>query len=268
MRILSFVFLFLIGGPLFADIPLDSAPTNQAIFTQVQGDVQIETGKYQKVEKARKDQVVVEGDRIVTQDNSSAVLRLFDGSQLTISPQTDFILSQLQQSPTHDKFLHFKLFLGKLAAEVKELTTAQSSFEIESGGVVCGVRGTQFSMAVDPHQHTVQLDVIEGKVWARSKGGPEQIFTAGQQQLFTNIHVANPSGANNQGEKTALVTTNSNTNSNTNTTTTTDILSDPSLEIITSGVPKLVTTNNNNTLNTTQQTSNIGLHVGPGEVIP
>lgn len=263
MRILSFVFLFLIGGPLFADALPDSSPTNQGIFTKVQGDVQIEFGKFQKVEKARKDQVVVEGDRIVTQDNSSAVLRLFDGSKLTISPRTDFVLAKLASS-NNDKFLHFKLFLGKLAAEVQKLTTAQSSFEIESGGVVCGVRGTQFSMEVDPHQHTVQLNVIEGTVWARSLGGPEHIFTAGQQQLFTNVHVSNPNSGNTQNVKTALVTT----NTNTNTTTTTDILSDPSLEIITSGVPRLVTTNNNNTLNTTQQTSSIGLHVGPGEVIP
>ncbi|GEM_PF-2477107 len=266
MRSLYFVFLFLICGPLFGDVSPDSANPNQGIFTQVQGDVQVRAGKNQKAEKAQKDLVVVEGDRIISRDNSSAVLRLFDGSEITISPQTDFVLSKLQRSPKKDKFLQFKLFVGKLAAEVKALTTAQSSFEIESGGVVCAVRGTQFTVDIDPRQHTVQLNVIEGTVWAKAKGGPEQIFTAGQQQLFTNVHVSNPAGANTQNVKPALV--NASTSTNTNGNTTTDILSDPSLQIITSGVPKLVITNNNNANNSVQQTSSIGLHVGPGEVVP
>ena len=82
-----FVFIIMSGFGFAADAP-NSSNTTQAIFTKVQGKVQVLVPNHKKPKKAQKDLVVTQGDKIVTQEGSSAVLRLFDGSELRVDPQT------------------------------------------------------------------------------------------------------------------------------------------------------------------------------------
>ncbi|HTA76539.1 MAG TPA: FecR domain-containing protein, partial [bacterium] len=135
---LVFILTLMSGFALASDAP--SSNTIQAIFTQVRGKVQVLVPNRKKPKKAQKDLVVTQGDRIMAQEDSSAVLRLFDGSELKIEPNTEFVLSEMQKPSDQDKNFKFSLFIGKLTAVVKKLTSASSSFEIEAGGVVCGVR--------------------------------------------------------------------------------------------------------------------------------
>lgn len=172
-----------------------SSPT-QGVFTSVSGKVQVKSKSGKKTRIAQKDSTVMEGERIVTDKDAKATLRLFDGSDLTISPQTDFRLAKLQKPSVQDKIMQFKLFAGKLLAQVKKLASAKSSFEIEAGGVVCGVRGTQFSMAFDPDKNTVYLNILEGSVFANA-GGNTIIFNAGQQMEFINGLPNGNTGGNN-----------------------------------------------------------------------
>ncbi len=208
-------FTLLSGSVLAADLPA-SSNTTQAIFTKVQGKVQVLVPNHKKPKKAQKDLVVTQGDRIVTQADSSAVLRLFDGSELRVDPQTEFVLSEMKKPSDEDKNFKFSLFVGKLAAVVKKLTSASSSFEIEAGGVVCGVRGTQFEMGYNPHKNSVSLNVMEGSVWARSNGGAEHVFRAGQQQIFNNVHTNGPNGSNSQNTKGSSTTNSSNSGNGSN----------------------------------------------------
>ena len=158
---------------------------NQGMFTSVNGKVQVKTSKGKKTRSAKKDAAVIEGERIKTDKTSTATLRLFDGSELQISPNTEFALSKLQQPTLKDKVIRFKLLVGKLFAKVKKLATSKSSFEIEAGGVVCGVRGTQYSYSYDPATNQVTVHVDEGTVYLNSNGNT-YIFTAGQTATFDN----------------------------------------------------------------------------------
>jgi hypothetical protein len=207
--LMLFIFITMRGFGLAADVPASSNNMTQAIFTQVRGNVQVLVPHHTKPKKAQKDLVVTQGDRIVTQEDSSAVLRLFDGSELKIDSKTEFVLSEMQKPSDVDKNFKFSLFIGKLAAVVKKLTSASSSFEIEAGGVVCGVRGTQFEMGYNPRKNAVSLNVVEGSVWARSNGGAEHVFRAGQQQIFNNVHPNSPTGSNSQNTKGSTGTNNS-----------------------------------------------------------
>jgi hypothetical protein len=162
---------------------------NQGIFTAVTGKVEVKTKKGHKTKTAEKDLTVFQGDRIITQDGSSATLRLFDGSTLDISPNTEFVLSKLQKptDTTQDKILQFKLVIGQLLAAVQKLTTSKSSFEIEAGGVVCGVRGTKFSFSCDGKRNPqVQLHVFEGIVYAIDGKGNKFFFHPGSFIKFEN----------------------------------------------------------------------------------
>lgn len=122
------------------------------------------------------------GDRIAAGKDSSATLRFFDGSELRIKANTELRIDRLTEG-TKDKTLKFKLYLGKILANVKKLATPRSSFEIEAGGVVCGVRGTVYSMEYDPATKKLDLDVDEGTVFAHF-GGETQDFKAGEEAEF------------------------------------------------------------------------------------
>lgn len=162
-----------------------TSKTTQGFFTSVNGKVQVTSKSGDKTRIAQKDSTVVEGERILTDKDSKATLQLFDGSQLDINSNTDLALTKMQKPSSQDKILQFKLFVGNLLAKVKKLASSKSSFEIEAGGVVCGVRGTQYAYSFDPKTHNVTVHVDEGTVYLNSNGHT-YLFTAGQTGIFTN----------------------------------------------------------------------------------
>jgi|SRR6185295_13635844 len=165
--VLALAFALASGQALAA--PPSKAASNQGVFTSVQGKVQIKkTGKQNKTVK--KDSTVKEGERVVTGKDSTATLRFFDGSELKISPKTDFRLSRLEKLPQQDKAMRFKLLAGKLWAKVQKLASRKSTFEIDAGGVVCGVRGTEFSVDYNPDNEHVDLHVDNGTVYTDVSG--------------------------------------------------------------------------------------------------
>jgi len=182
------LFAFVLMGLLISSVWADNQTNqNQGIFTAVTGKVEVKTKKGHKTKTAEKDMTVFQGDRIIAKDQSTATLRLFDGSALDISPNTEFVLSKLQKptDATQDKILRFKLIVGKLFAAVQKLTTSKSSFEIEAGGVVCGVRGTKFSFESDGKSNPqVKLRVFEGVVYAIDTKGNKFFFHPGSYVKF------------------------------------------------------------------------------------
>ena len=80
--------------------------------------------------------------------------------------------------------------------------------------MVCGVRGTQFEMGYNPRKNSVSLNVMEGSIWARSNGGAEHVFRAGQQQIFNNVHSNSIGGSNSQNTKGSSTTNNNSNNGN------------------------------------------------------
>ena len=225
MRLLiQFCMAFLVAGMVWAD-----ATTNQGVFTSVSGNVQV-LRLNQQVVQAQKDLTVFEGEKVATGDNASAVLRLFDGSEMTISPKTQFTLAALQKPSEDDKVIKFQLIIGKLLAVVKKLTTAHSTFEIEAGGVVCGVRGTQFSMNCSGgSKPQVVVEVIEGSVYTIDghgnhficKPGPVMTFLNGSKIENTNTNNSPVNGVKSAPATNSSNSTSSSTTNNTNGSTTT-----------------------------------------------
>jgi hypothetical protein len=157
----------------------------EALFTSVTGKVEIKGHNRHINRIARKDSTVVEGERIVAGPGARATLQTFDGSEIQISPNTDVWLEKLQKPNANDKVIQFKMLLGQLKAVVKHLFSAKSSFEISAGGVVTGVRGTQFQVRYVPATNTVYLNVMDGTVYAKSNGKTWEYGT-GSSEVFHN----------------------------------------------------------------------------------
>jgi hypothetical protein len=82
---------------------------------------------------------------------------------------------------------------------VNKLFSSRSSFEIEAGGVVCGVRGTKYSVFYDPSTGKVDVAVTEGTVWSTADGHTQE-FHGGQGGSYLNgIFIVPPSAAGKPG---------------------------------------------------------------------
>ncbi len=183
--------------------PAADAPLIQATFSSVTGKVTLQGPNSKKKTTVHLNSTAREGDWVTTGKDSSATLVLFDGSQLQIGAQSSLVLSSLQKPSALDKVLKFRLWVGRILATVKKLTSAHSAFEISAGGVVCGVRGTVYSMLYQPEAQTLDLSVSEGTVFTQVNGGPATNITAGQSLHLT--HVTNPANNGTGGSATNAV---------------------------------------------------------------
>lgn len=125
------------------------------------------------------------GETVVVGPKSETDLTLPDGSSLSLSSGTKLKIASLKQPSAKDKNFLFTLDVGKLFVQVKKLLSSKSSFEINAGGVICGVRGTSFNLGYNPENHQLDLDVYSGTVGATG-GGNTQLFTGGQHGHFVN----------------------------------------------------------------------------------
>src|SRR5690349_20149530 len=88
--ILSFQLLTVFNLP--AALAAGTSTPTQGLFTSVNGQVQVTASSGKKTRMAQKGSTVLEGERIATDQNSNAVLQLFDGSEMTVNSNTDFKL--------------------------------------------------------------------------------------------------------------------------------------------------------------------------------
>ena len=128
---------------LWADVLPDKG---SALFSSATGQIMVRAmgGKARQIHKQDK---AYSGETIQVGARSEAVILMADGSSLDLMANSRMTLAVLKQSSAEEKNFLFKLGLGKVVALVTKLMTAHSSFEIEAGGVICGVRGTEFSMS-------------------------------------------------------------------------------------------------------------------------
>lgn len=126
-------------------------------------------GPWGKARQIHKQDKAYSGETIQVGARSEAVILMADGSSLDLMANSRMTLAVLKQSSAEEKNFLFKLGLGKVVALVTKLMTAHSSFEIEAGGVICGVRGTEFSMSYDPKSDKGEVRVSSGVVAVTGK---------------------------------------------------------------------------------------------------
>jgi ferric-dicitrate binding protein FerR (iron transport regulator) len=173
----AFIFLFVAVVPP-AILWADDAGQNQQVqlfVAQVQGKLFVVHNGTQH--QANPPEPLAESDEIKTDANSKGYLEFQNGSVVEVGPNSDTTVSQLDTSGDDFK-ARFLLAWGKLKAQVKKLTTSNSSFEVEAGGVVAGVRGTVFGVDYDKTQKKVDAQTFEGSIFTRA-GGKEQVVEKG-----------------------------------------------------------------------------------------
>src|SRR5262249_29614757 len=101
-------------------------------------------------DKAEEGQVLDAGDEIKVGDGSEASLTLQNDTTVHLAAGTDLKVQQIQANETQGFLSRLALLAGNVLADVKKhLEESHSTFEIESNGVVCGVRGTAFEVSAN-----------------------------------------------------------------------------------------------------------------------
>lgn len=173
---------------VLAGIPLGARGDNTSYefpigytLDQITGTVLVLPKGAAKPEKAEEDQTVQVGDEIITQANSQVSLTLDENTMLQVSADSYLVVGDLSRKNQTSFVSRLKLAAGRVLSQVEKLGSSHSVFEIEAGGVVCGVRGTAFEVA--KQGESVQTNTFEGTV-EMSKDQMSQKVTAGKHSEF------------------------------------------------------------------------------------
>ena len=180
----SLAFLvFPISGIPQAGSAVGQTDTVEYVIEDIKGpNVQVlEEGETQW-EKAQEGQVVDTGDEVKVGDKSEVTLMMQTETSVHLAENTDLRVEQIAANETGGFLSRLKVMAGLVLADVKKhLDESHSTFEVESNGVVCGVRGTAFE--VDAHNGESQVSTHEGKVEV-SGGGESHMVTEGNLSSF------------------------------------------------------------------------------------
>jgi hypothetical protein len=113
------------------------------------------------------------GEQIQLDPDAQAVLMLNEETTVQLGPGTRLKVSQLETKPQNGFVSKLKLLGGRILSQVQKLGESRSTFEVEGGGVVCGVRGTLFE--VELQGEDLEARTQEGEVAVSSNGKNESV---------------------------------------------------------------------------------------------
>ena len=161
--------------------PVSEEPL-EYVIEDLKGNVQIRETDTPQEEAAEEEEVVDEGDEVITGSASEASLTLDEETIVHIPQNSDVKVAELRPNPEKGFLSRLELIQGRVLSEVEKLGERHSSFEVESGGVVCGVRGTAFE--VRNEGGTIHTSTFHGVVDMR-KGDRVQAVVADHHSAFS-----------------------------------------------------------------------------------
>lgn len=179
-----FVLLLSVWVPAFCAAAPTEASSHlpiQYILDHIQGKVQVLSKGTTVAEDAQEDQVVLAGDTIVTGPGAEVSLVLNSMTMVQVSESSQVTVDALARKGSKGFLSRLKLVFGKVLSQVEKLGSSHSTFEVEAGGVVCGVRGTAFEVSAEGSN--IQDSTFEGKVEMR-KGGRSQMVPMDRHSEF------------------------------------------------------------------------------------
>lgn len=107
---------------------------------------------------------LVTGARIRTGQLSGAQLKLADGSQVRVGPQTEIVLDQMDRSFFGSRVIRITQWRGETHHDVQSSKSSSSLYEVRTPSSTSTARGTAFTVSMDEEQGT-RVNVTEGTVF-------------------------------------------------------------------------------------------------------
>ncbi len=162
--------------------PTETPEPMAYIIEDLKGTVYIIQRGSTELEAAELEEAVEAGDEIITKKNSEVSLTLNSMTMIHLSADSSVKISELKPNGPKGFTSRLKLILGKVLSEVEKLGGSGSVFEVEAGGVICGVRGTSFE--VQTQKDTVSASTFSGVIEMK-KDKKRQLVKANQRSAFS-----------------------------------------------------------------------------------
>ncbi len=139
-------------------------------------------------------QKLYRGDNIKTWGHSWVKLTLFDGSEITLEPNTEFEINKLNSSLDNSRIKEgvFQLIIGTVINNIRDFSGRGSRFRIETESAVAGVRGTFFEVTYREGKNRVR--VYEGSVRTEHKELARTYVVNKGEEITIDREAVDPSG--------------------------------------------------------------------------
>ena len=143
------------------------------------GDIKIESAATHAVKAAPQGSKICSGDKIIAGADSRAKLKMEDGNELNVSPDSQIVLENYQFDAAENKK---KVLLNVLSGKVRATTKKENmyndrakdgqanTFEVRTKSAVAGVRGTDFLTGYDPQTQKTEVVTFRGRVEVAQMG--------------------------------------------------------------------------------------------------
>ncbi|MES2962325.1 MAG: FecR family protein, partial [Bdellovibrionota bacterium] len=146
-------------------------------FEVAKGDIKVQSaGKVVPVSTGGK---ICSGDTVISGSDSRAKIKMADGNELNISPDSKIVIEDYQYDKADNKKkVLLNILKGKVRATTREdnMYTDKAkdgqanTFQIRTKSAVAGVRGTDFLTSFDPSTNKTGVVTFKGKVEFGSVG--------------------------------------------------------------------------------------------------
>jgi hypothetical protein len=158
------VFVWVLAWGLGSQFWSSGVVAQTAVLADSTGLVQIRADSEAPWESATTAGLIEAGGRIHTGKSSATTLTFFDGSTISVGPETEITVSELgSQRDGGGRIIALYQWVGHTHSRVKSMADSASRFEIETASAVAVVHGTEFEVDVAP-DGTTEVIVLEGVV--------------------------------------------------------------------------------------------------------
>lgn len=182
----------------------------------ISGEVSARTAGTADFQPVSDGTVLRAGMTIRTGESSYAVLTYFEGSTVSLEPNTTLVIEALQANPDGSTVISMQQQVGRTWHSVTKLLNAGSKYEVKTPTLTATVRGTAFEVGVDQNATTGEVvsSVVttEGAVGASKPATiaeptpPEVIVPAGFQATAKAAEPVAPPEPAPEPERTVTVT--------------------------------------------------------------
>ena len=160
------------------------------------GDVKVINKGQEKSHGARKGEMLEEGDRVETGENSKAKIVLENGNILFMQPDTEIQFITLRQNLKTGEYDNlFESKYGKIKAVVEKLGK-KSTFKVKTPSAVCGVRGTVMYLDIQQVGPTTALfEGGAGDITSLSTGDMQAVGSGQHSNIDIMGNISSPMAA-------------------------------------------------------------------------
>ena len=130
--------------------------------TIISGDIQVRHGATGSFVSATDGEVLVAGDTVRTADGARAVLTYFEGSTVSVEPNSELTIETASSNPDGSTVVVMQQHVGRTWHVVTKLVTGNSKYEVKTPASTASVRGTAFQ--VDSDAERTVVTTTEGTV--------------------------------------------------------------------------------------------------------